>query len=104
PNDCGTADGRPATRRNAHARLARMLGGDSQLLSEDRTTALAQKSFAVQGSFITNAILEVSARLPGPVVHVVIAGSGEFLAQGVVQSVFPNLSPESVTSVRERFG
>ena len=44
--DCDTANGRPATRAFARARLARMLGGDAETVSEEQTEQLAQRLLA----------------------------------------------------------
>src|SRR5207249_6259169 len=48
PGNCDTADGRAATKSAAHARLARMLGGDFETCSTEETSALAQQVFEVQ--------------------------------------------------------
>jgi hypothetical protein len=42
PNDCDTADGRPATRKHAHARLARMYCADAEMVPEDHIRTLAE--------------------------------------------------------------
>ena len=42
PEDCDTADGRPATRKHAHARLARMYCADASEVPEDHTRTLAE--------------------------------------------------------------
>ena len=42
PNDCDTADGRPATRMNAHARLARMYCADAEMVPEENIRILAE--------------------------------------------------------------
>lgn len=41
PGDCDTADGRPATKPHARARLCRMLGGDTETILPERTDLLA---------------------------------------------------------------
>ncbi len=41
PANCDTADGRPLTKRHSLARLARILGGDLETLSEERIVHLA---------------------------------------------------------------
>jgi probable H4MPT-linked C1 transfer pathway protein len=48
PHDTDTADGRPATRRHAHARLSRILGGDPELTDEDQTLESANAVFRRQ--------------------------------------------------------
>jgi probable H4MPT-linked C1 transfer pathway protein len=42
PNDCDTADGRPATRKHAHARLARMYCADTEMVPEENIRILAE--------------------------------------------------------------
>jgi (4-(4-[2-(gamma-L-glutamylamino)ethyl]phenoxymethyl)furan-2-yl)methanamine synthase len=44
PNDCETADGRPATRDHALNRLARMLGGDRTTIPADDSLRLATRT------------------------------------------------------------
>lgn len=48
PNDLGTADGRPATKIHARARLSRMVGGDIDNVSEARVQQLAQDCYDQQ--------------------------------------------------------
>lgn len=74
-----TADGRPATQECAHARLARMLGGDSESMSIDETRALAMKVKELQLERIAEA---VSRALPHSIV--ILSGSGEFLGREVM--------------------
>ncbi len=77
PADRHTADGRPATRAAAHARLARMLCADADQCTADETRQLAEQVLAVQASWLQRALETVSARLPGPLRTLVLAGSGE---------------------------
>lgn len=81
--DCDTADGRPATRALAHARLARMLGGDPNMISTTETLDLARRVAERQARMIRAAAHRVAARLPRPPALVLTAGSGEFLAEAV---------------------
>jgi probable H4MPT-linked C1 transfer pathway protein len=103
--DCDTADGRSATRANAHARLARMIGGDAQTVSLEDATSLADdvalKQIRLIEYGIENAIghlttidpsscsrsrigeaLRLLMQTPSkqPIVFV-ISGSGEFIAR-----------------------
>jgi probable H4MPT-linked C1 transfer pathway protein len=84
--DRGTADGRPATRSAAFARLARMIGGDLESCSESVLEELARAVAKRQVDWIHSRLEKVSGRLPGPLGAVVTAGSGEFLAHAVLQS------------------
>jgi len=86
-DDRNTADGRPATRDAARARLARMLGADSEIFSMTDALVLARDVFSRQLALLQNAIKDqttVISRNPGAVV---ISGSGEFLARKVLENV-----------------
>lgn len=83
PDNCDTADGRPATKRYAHARLSRMLGGDPELTAPTYTRDYADSVFKCQRGHITSAIEDVLAapsREERPRTAV-LSGSGEFLAR-----------------------
>lgn len=81
PNDTNTADGRPATRRFAQARLARMLGGDCETTDEMVILALASRVAQRQRISLHIAAQTVACRLPEPPRTVVTSGSGEFLVE-----------------------
>jgi (4-(4-[2-(gamma-L-glutamylamino)ethyl]phenoxymethyl)furan-2-yl)methanamine synthase len=76
-----TADGRPMTPDLAHARLARMLGGDAKVTSAAETRALAERAFERQRALVRGGIEQVVSRLPGPPQTVIFSGTGEFLAE-----------------------
>jgi probable H4MPT-linked C1 transfer pathway protein len=80
PNDRMTADGRPATRAAAHARLSRMLCADLETCTEQERRALALKAVVRQEVMIGFALERVAERLPGPPRAIVLGGEGEFLA------------------------
>jgi probable H4MPT-linked C1 transfer pathway protein len=80
PTNTGTADSRPMTHPFAHARLARMLGGDSEITSQEETTSLAQQAFDNQCELILQAMRRVVARFPRSISEIAVSGSGEFLA------------------------
>ncbi len=90
PDDCNTADGRPATCSNSLNRLAHMLCSDMTEISEQQLVSvaewIAEKQFAEIAAAISNR-LEYLKNLCGdhsgrqvnsPVI--LISGSGEFLA------------------------
>jgi probable H4MPT-linked C1 transfer pathway protein len=109
PADNHTADGRPATARYAHGRLARMLGGDPELTSKDETLQLAQQIFDRQRTLLADAIATVAARLPEPPSAVVFFGSGEFLGQAawveyVAKSQRDPAAPMCVISLSKMIG
>ena len=80
PSDTDTADGRPATRACAHARLARMLCADLETSTPDERLALARQVQRRQVRMIRRAIDTVVRGLPKPE-RVILAGCGEFLAR-----------------------
>ena len=80
PEDRSTADGRPSTVAAAHARLARMLGGDGEMTSLEETQQLASNAFARQRQLISEGIAAVTRRESEPTC-VIFSGSGEFLAR-----------------------
>ena len=80
PDHRDTADGRPATRACAHARLARMLCADLESSTETERLELVSRIAARQTNLLASAIQKVQARLPTPPETVILAGSGAFLA------------------------
>jgi probable H4MPT-linked C1 transfer pathway protein len=84
--DHHTADGRPATRAAAHARLARMLGADMESCSLDETHLLAQRTWKRQSSLIGAALNHVAARLPLLPQTLILSGSGEFLLPAILDA------------------
>ncbi len=80
--DTDTADGRPATREHAHARLARMVCGDAETVTHAATLALARRLALVQRQAIDRAARRLAERHGRPA-GLVLAGSGEFLARDV---------------------
>ncbi len=63
PNDRDTADGRPATRKYAHARLARMYCADAEMVPEENIRILAEGIRDQQINHICNGIGMVKSRL-----------------------------------------
>ena len=83
-HNLSTADGRPGTKSFAHARLSRMLGGDPELSTEAETDRLAHRVHMRQREMIAGAMQRVAGRLSAAVTAVVVAGSGEHLAESAV--------------------
>jgi uncharacterized hydantoinase/oxoprolinase family protein len=86
PADTDTADGRPATVAFAHARMARMLGGDAETITLDEAKRLAERVVAAQITAIEDALAGVVPDLSEGGV-VMTSGSGEELAKSVVATV-----------------
>jgi (4-(4-[2-(gamma-L-glutamylamino)ethyl]phenoxymethyl)furan-2-yl)methanamine synthase len=101
PNDRSTADGRPATRHFAHARLARMLGGDGELMSKTETQAFAQHVLDRQQARIVQSMREVAAPLPPPIRTVVLSGSSHWLAVFAWTTLHAEMDPFGVDAIRE---
>lgn len=86
PDDHDTADGRPATRSAAHARLARMIGCDTTEFTWDDATTLAGDVAEQQLRVLHEALDEVLSGMTEPPRTIVLSGSGTFLAQRLVNS------------------
>lgn len=104
-SDRDTADGRPATRAAAHARMARMLCADGPSFSQEQARKLAERVLLKLVFCLGSAIEHAAAALPSPPT-VILAGSGEFLAWLVLQQQqFPvGFTPREVISLGERLG
>lgn len=87
PDNRSTADGRPMTNEHAHARLARMLGGDAEITPEAETVALARRAFAAQRRAIGDGIRRVLSLQSIRPATVCLSGSGEFLARAAWEMV-----------------
>jgi len=110
PADCDTADGRPAKKAHARARLCRMYGGDTETISEERTEQLAEWVCQEQLNRLQQCEYSVHARLLSMTYHsgegslrgrlfggrsansnqnkrttYIVSGSGEFLARKAVE-------------------
>lgn len=85
PTSTATADGRPATKRFARARLARMVCADAEEFNHRDAVTLSQSIADQQIDQIAARLHDVSAHLPAPPQTVIISGSGEFLARKVVE-------------------
>lgn len=94
PENHFTADGRPATRKYAHARLARMLGGDGETCSEEETLQLAKKASQTQFDLIRREVIAQFSRYKDDPEKVILSGAGEFLARRIM------LSQERLRKVR----
>jgi probable H4MPT-linked C1 transfer pathway protein len=87
--DCDTADGRPATKAAAHARLARMLCADIETTSDAERVALARTVHRLQVRALRRALMRVLAVSPEEPRVAVVSGSGEFLARKAIGERWP---------------
>ena len=95
PEDLDTADGRPATRTAAIARLGRMICADSCDFSHDDALVLARSVADAQTQTVGVALRRVAASLPAPPETVILSGHGSFLARRVLAQ--SDLSPVLVS-------
>jgi probable H4MPT-linked C1 transfer pathway protein len=130
PTDRNTADGRPATRAAARARLARMLCADEETSTPDEVEVLARRLCRRQAELLRRALEHVAAAAgtqarsasdgtppPGPVAGapglrpgvapapraLVLAGAGEFLARLALE-LWPGFAAADVISLGARLG
>jgi probable H4MPT-linked C1 transfer pathway protein len=80
-DDRQTANGRPATRKAARDRLARMICADCDTYTDDDAMLSAGAVTRTQLSKLGIAARGVLRRLPEPPSNVVLSGQGEFLAR-----------------------
>jgi hypothetical protein len=109
PIDRDTADNRAATVRGAHARIARMIGGDVSSVSETQARQLALTAAERQFELVRKAVEYQTRRAVGLQREslgvrrwAVVSGSGEFLARRAVQSLRTNF--DDVLSLGDRLG
>lgn len=84
PVDLDTADGRPATTPFARSRLARMLCADPDEVGDDAVRELAAALAERQRERIAAAVERIVNRFGGSLPHVLLSGSGAFVAGRVV--------------------
>jgi probable H4MPT-linked C1 transfer pathway protein len=84
PLDCGTADGRPATKANAHNRLAHMLCCDRSEISPAESLAAARFLAQAIVERIASAARRAFAASPEQCGTVLISGAGEAVARAVI--------------------
>src|SRR5204863_8637273 len=97
PIDCDTADGRAAVKACAHARIARMIGGDGPTVNETETLRLATVAAERQFELVRAAVVQQTHRAVGLLREslgvrrwAIVSGSGEFLARRAVQAMGRN--------------
>ncbi len=117
PADHDTADGRPATLACAHARLARMVGGDSEMVNVEEATSLAEEVMLKQLRLIEYGIVQAGGTLGSILrrdyreadVRFLLSGSGEFLARELFERGFRlphsrEALPDDLRSLGDRLG
>ena len=79
PTDHNTADGRPATKAAAHARLARMLCADLETSTAEERENLANRILLKQVYTLLGAVEGLVRRRGEPPRTIIAAGEGEFV-------------------------
>jgi probable H4MPT-linked C1 transfer pathway protein len=110
PDDRDTADGRPATRACAHARMARMVGGDSETVKLAKAIFLAEEVQNEQRRLINYGIDCAIGRIERLMRHrkwttplrFILAGSGEFLVRDIL--IQRQFDLNNVYSLTDEFG
>lgn len=90
PTNTETADGRPATKKHARARLSRMVCADVDEFNHRDAVSLAQSISNFQQSQISLRVEKVVRTLSGPLQTIITSGVGEFLGQRIAATLFPN--------------
>jgi probable H4MPT-linked C1 transfer pathway protein len=87
-NDTQTADGKPATKAAARARLGRMIAADSDEFSHRDAVAIAEAVGKAQLERIVATIKHVVTRVGQPAAYI-FSGHGEFLAMKALEDLPP---------------
>jgi probable H4MPT-linked C1 transfer pathway protein len=101
--DTNTADGRPATKAHAEARLARMLCADLETSTAEERRSLAEQVLQIQSMMLGYAINNVARCLPALPQTVLFAGEGEFLIRLALESQH-RIPPCRVVSLSRELG
>jgi probable H4MPT-linked C1 transfer pathway protein len=107
--DRDTADGRPATIPHAHARIARMVGGDAETMTLEEAASLADEVQYQQIRQIEYGITQAINHLanltrhgsPKQPITFLISGSGEFIARELFRRGFAYQANLSERTPRE---
>jgi len=103
PDDVETANGKPATVAAAHDRLARMICCDRTEFTIDDAQSMAVFLSDIQQRQIAGAMKQVLKKMDQNCSHVLIAGSGSFLAEKIVGNI-PRLQLAAITKLQDVFG
>ncbi len=101
--DNNTADGRPATKACAEARLARMLCADLETSTAEERRGLAKLILHTQTVTLGFAINDVARRLPALPQTILFAGEGEFLIRLALKAQ-QDIPPCRVVSLSRELG
>lgn len=101
PDDDQTADGRPATRRWARVRMARMLTADPPQFQLSDALACARHVADAQLALLVRALEQVVQAMPTPPTAAVLAGHGDYLARRLVAAL---PTPPETVSLADQLG
>jgi len=106
PDSRDTADGRPLTTEYSLARLARMLGGDRETLSDDHIIHFATRVHVELRRRIVEAARAAyyDTQAPPELRTVIVSGAGEFLARQVATTAFPDIGADHLTALNDELG
>jgi probable H4MPT-linked C1 transfer pathway protein len=104
PENSDTADGRPATRAAAHARVARMLCADLETSTEQEREDLLRQLWLRVVGLLGEAIFTVGQRLPRRLKTVVLSGEGEFVADTVLRTQLMKYFSGRLVQLTTEFG
>ncbi len=80
-NSTDTADGRPLTQANSHARLARMVCADTTIFDSEDANRVAEEIQDAQLSLLESGFRKVVERMDRQPQTIVLSGHGEFLSR-----------------------
>ena len=98
-----TANGKPATIAAAHDRLARMVCCDRTEFTAEDAQSMAHFLADIQQRQIAGALQQVLQKLELDCSHVLISGSGSFLAEKIVRSE-SRLQSAKITRLQDLIG
>ncbi len=102
PHDCGTANGKPATRVAAHDRLARAICCDRTEFTADDAETMARFLADVHAKQLREPLNRVLGGMQAECRSVLLSGSGSFLAEQVVHEL-PRLRTAQRISLSSTF-
>ena len=106
PDDRDTADNRPLTVEYSLARLARMLGGDREVLSDDQIIHFATRIHSRLKQQLAESARAVyyDTQSAPELRTVIVSGAGEFLARPVAMTAFPETVADRIVSLNDQLG
>lgn len=97
-----TADGRPATKAAARARLGRAICADSEEFNHRDAAIMAEALAAVHAERIAAAMRRVAGSLGAPPETIILSGHGEFLAHRALEAA--QFATDKIVSLARELG